>query len=367
MKPSKELIATAILAIGLSTGLVAVSFGLFSEPLPAAKLTLLDAFSQKGGIGPNSSGGNFEPFDNVSICAYLTQGGTSLTNHTVTFLIQAPYSNQTVGTAVTDSLGLAETTIPLLPLEGHDVGTWNVLAEATVDNQNLVDAVNFECEALNTRLDVSFESNGVSGISFLPSNLLSVEAHLSYRDASIAGTPVTFDIKTPNNTEYEQQTGVTNDLGRANVTYQIPWPSNLSLGVWQASASCEIFGQHLNSTANCEVYLQPQTLDVFTQKGGVGPNVPSPNFATNETVRLNAETRDALNNTVPGLTITFEIRGPGGKDIAILTNKTDSTGIANTSFTIGYDPSFIGTYVIYATTPFDNTALLDAVTFNVNG
>ena len=53
--------------------------------------------------------------------------------------------------------------------------------------------------------------------------------------------------------------------------------------------------------------------------------------------------------------------------IAILINKTDLTGVANTSFTIGYDPSFIGTYLIYATTPFDNTALLDAVTFNVNG
>jgi hypothetical protein len=362
MNSGKEILMASILAIGLSAGLVTISVGLFSEPLPAAKLTSIDAFTHRGGVGVNSSDGNFEPFDNVSIYAYLTQGGTSLKNQSVTFDVQTPYNNQIVRTVSTNDSGFAQTDLSLLPSEGHVIGTWHVLAQATVDNEAAVDALDFECKSQNARMDVSFESNGVSSISFLPSDLVSLEAHLSYRDAPIAGTPVTFSVRTPNGTQFLLETETTDALGRANITVQVPWPSDLSLGVWQACASSEVFGQLLNTSANSECYLAPRTLDVFTQKGGVGPNAPGGDFslALNESVVLSAEVRDEFNQTVPNQVIGFYIKGPNQTDVGYLVRETNSSGIA--SLTIGLPP-YVGTFEVYARAGFTDTVLLDAVTF----
>jgi hypothetical protein len=212
-------------------------------------------------------------------------------------------------------------------------------------------------------MDVFFESNGVSSISFLPSDLVSLEAHLSYRDAPIAGTPVTFNVKTPNGTQLLPETKTTNALGRANITVHVPWPSDLSLGVWQASASSEVFGQLLNTSANSECYLAPRTLDVFTQKGGVGPNAFGGYFS-NETVDLYAEVRDEFNQTVPYQVIGFYIRGPNQTDVGYLVGKANSSGIANQTIFVPSDvPALVGTFEVYARIGYSDIVLLDAVTF----
>lgn len=360
MKTSKELIMATILAIGLSAGLVALSNGLFSEPMPTAKLTLLDAFSSKSGLGINNTDGDFQPLDNVSIYAYLTQGGNALQNHTVTFYVETPANTQTTITAMTNEFGLAEANIPLLPTEGHVIGTWHIQTNTTVNNQNLTDALNFQCQAQKPKMDFFFERNGVSSISFLPQDLLSLEAQLSYRDTSIAGTPVTFDVKSPNGTEFLQQTETTNENGTASITLKVPWPSNQTLGIWQASATAEVFEQPLNATAHAECYLGPTTLDVFTQKGGEGPNTQGGNFALNESVTLYAEVRDDSNQTIPGQYVGFEIRGPKGTEIALFVQATNSSGIATETFGI---PPYIGTFEIYASTRYNDNVLLDTLTF----
>lgn len=363
MKTSKELIMASILAIGLSAGLVALSNGLFSEPMPAAKLTLLDAFSSKGGGGINATGGDFEPLDNVSIYAILTQGGSSLQNHKVTFYVETPANTQTTITAMTNEFGLAETTIPLLPTEGHIIGTWHIQTDAIVDNQNLTDTLSFKCQAQKPKMDFFFERNGVSSLSFLPHDLLSLEAQLSYRDASIAGTPVTFDVKSPNGAEFLQQTEITDEKGTANITLQVPWPSNQTLGIWQATATAVVFEQNLNATTHFECYLAPTTIDVFTQKGGEGPNTQGGKFALNESVTLYAEVRDDYNQTVPGLVVGFEIKGPNGTDIAYLVNTPNSSEIATVTFRVPPDASYIGTFEVYARTRYNDNVLLDTLTF----
>ncbi len=363
MNSGKEMLMASILAIGLSAGLVTISVGLFSEPLPAAKLTELDAFTDRGGIGINTSSGNFEPFDNVSIYAYLTQGGISLNNQSITFDVQTPNNNQIIKTVLTNDSGFAQTEISLLPSEGHAIGTWHVLAKASVDNEAVVDALDFGCDSRNARMDTFFESNGVSSISFLPSNLVSLEAELSYRDASIAGTPVTFCVTTPNGTQFLMETKTTDALGRANITFHVPWPSPLSLGIWEASAASDIFGQHLNTTAHCECYLAPQTLDVFTQKGGVGPNAFGGYFVLNESVVLSAEVRDEFNQTVPNQVIGFYIRGPNQTDVGYLVGTTNSSGIANVTIRVPPDAAYVGTFEVYARTGYSDIVLLDTVTF----
>jgi hypothetical protein len=369
MNSKKETFAATILAIGLALGLATISYGLFSEtPAPTKLEAALDVFTQKGGIGINISGGNFEPFDNVSMYAYLTQGGIKLVNQSVSFLITRPDDTKIVRGASTNDLGIAETDLSLLPSEGHVVGTWHVLANATVDNEAVNDTLDLQCESQNARIDLFSERNGVPSISFLPNETVLLEAQLSYRNASIAGTPVTFDVQTPNSTEffYQPQTVTTDSNGTANVTFQIPWPSEVqftSLGTWQISAASEVYGQTLNATANLECSLLPPIIDVFTQKGGVGPNMLGGNFALNETVVLYAEVRDELNHTVPNQVVGFFLKDPNGTDFAYLAQPTSSSGIASVTIRVPPDPAYLGTFEVYARTQYHETVLLDTLTF----
>lgn len=364
MNSKKEVLTASILAISLALGLGTISYGLFSEtPTPTKLETVLDAFTQKGGIGINISDGNFEPFDNVSIYAYLTQGGIRLVNEPVAFTIRKPDDAQIIRTASTNDVGLAETDVSLLPSEGHVIGTWHVLANATVDNEAVNDTLDFKCESQSARIDLFSKRNGVPSISFLPNETVLLEAQLSYKNASIAGTPVTFDAKTANDTDFPLQTVTANSLGTANVTFRIPWPSDLSLGIWQVSAAGEVYGQALNATISFECYLQPQVIDVFTQKGGVGPNTSGGNFALNETVVLYAEVRDELNQTVPNQVVGFYIKQPNGTDFAYLAQATNSSGIVNVTIRVPPDPAYVGTFEVYARAQYYGIVLLDTLTF----
>jgi hypothetical protein len=366
MNSRKEMVAASILAISLALGLGTVSYGLFSEvPIATKPETVLDVFTQTGGIGINASGGNFEPFDNVSIYAYLAQGGIKLENQSVAFVIEKPDGTQMVRTALTNDLGLAETDTSLLPSEGQVNGTWHIFADATVDNEAVNDTLDFKCESQNARIDLFSERNRVSSLSFLPNDTVFVEARLSYKNALIAGTPVTFVVKTPNYTEFSVQQITTSDLGTANITFHIPWPSDASIGTWQICATSEAYGQALNATINLECFPLTPVLDVFTQKGGVGPNAQGGNFVLNESVVLYAEVRDELNETVPNQAITFEIRAQNGTDIAILANMTGSSGIANVRIRVPPDPAYIGTFEVYTRTIYYETVLLDTLTFVV--
>ncbi|MGA3192118.1 MAG: hypothetical protein ABSD73_06350 [Candidatus Bathyarchaeia archaeon] len=364
MNSNKEVLAASILAIGLALGLGTASYGLFSgTPTPTKLETVLDVFTQKGGIGINVSGGNFEPFDNVSILAYLTQGGIKLENRTVTFSIQKPDDTHTTWTASTNDSGLAETDVSLLPSEGHMIGTWHVLANATVDNEAVNDTLDFKCESQSAQIDLFSERNGVPSISFLPNETVLLEAQLSYRNASIAGTTVTFAAMTAKHTEFLLQNVTTNSLGTTNVTFRIPWPSDLSLGIWQLSAASEVYGQILNATMSFGCYLQPQVIDVFTQKGGVGPNASGGSFALNETVVLYAEVRDELNQTVSYQVVGFYLKEPNGTDFAFLTQTTNSSGMVNVTIRVPPDPTYVGTFEVYARTQYYGIVLLDTLTF----
>jgi uncharacterized protein YfaS (alpha-2-macroglobulin family) len=185
---------------------------------------------------------------------------------------------------------------------------------------------------------------------------------LSYRNASIAGTPVTFDVQTPNNTEFFFQTVTPNNDGAANVTFQIPLPSGVQfavLGTWQISAASKVYGQIVNTTASLECWQMP-IIDVFTQKGGVGPDMPGGKFLLNETVILYTEVRDELNQPVQNQLVAFEIMGPNGTDIARAIT-TNSSGIA----TLVFHSAYTGTFEVYATTSYYETVLTDTLTFTV--
>jgi hypothetical protein len=369
MNSRKELLAASILAIGLAIGFGTISFALFSPTPTTTKLrSAIDAFTQKGGQGANTFGGNFEPFDNVSIYAQLTQSGIGLKNHPVTFKVTRPDGTEIVRTTLTDNLGVTETDLSLLPSEGHIIGTWHTTANATVDNEAVEDTFEFYCEVQNARIDVFSKRNGVPSISFLPNDTVLLEAQLSYRNASVAGTPVTFDVRTPNGTEFSSfpKTVVTDSLGTANVTFRIPWLSDISSGIWQISATSQVYEQTLHASTSFGCFLLMPQIDLFTQKGGIGPGVPGGSFALNETVVLYAEVRDDLNQTVPNPSIAFSIKKPNGTPLALIVPTVDPSGIASYVFRIPPDAEYVGTFEAYATANYQGQIVLsDSLTFTV--
>jgi hypothetical protein len=369
MNSKKEVLAASILAISLAIGLGAISYALFtSGPTPAKPV--LDAFTQKGGQGTNTSGGNFEPFDNVSIYGHLTQGGKNLQNSPVVFTIQRPGGGEIVRTVLTNSSGIAETDLSLLPSEGFVIGTWQVQANATVDNEAVKASFDFQCASQSAEIDVFSLKNGVPSISFLPNDTVVIEAQLSYKNISIAGTPVTFDIIAPNGTEFSTQNATTNSYGIANVTFQFPssqnTSSNVSSRIWEVLARSQVYGQNVQAGTSFGWFILTPEIDLFTQKGGVGPGVPGGSFVLNETVILYAEVRDELNQTVLNPSIAFSVIAPDGKPFLIVAPAANASGIASYPFRIPYDPEFVGTYQAYATASYEGLVLSDSLTFVVS-
>jgi hypothetical protein len=367
LNSKKEVLAASILAISLAVGLGAMSYALFSAG-PTSPSVAMDVFTQKGGQGASTSGGNFEPFDNVSIYAHLTQAGKNLLNCPVALTLEKPDGTQTVRTVITNDSGVAETELSLLPSEGHIIGTWRVLANTTVDNKAVKGTLNFQCESQSALISVFSVKNGVPSISFLPNDTVLLEAEVSYKNASTAGIPVIFDVKTPNGNEFLSfpQNATTDTFGIANATFRIPWPSDLSPGIWQVNVTSQVYGQALHAGTSFGCFTTTPEIDLFTQKGGIGQGVPGGSFVLNETVDLYAEVRDELNQTVLNADIGFSVLRPDGARLAIVAEPVNSSGIACYPFRIPFNSAFVGTYQAYATANYEGLVLSDTLSFVVS-
>jgi len=365
MNSRKEVLVASILAASLAVGLGTISYALFSPtPTTTKPQSVLDIFTQKDTHAVNVLDGNFEPFENVSIYAFLTQAGSGLGNCPVAFTIHRPDGSQILETGLTNSSGIAESTLYLLPSEGLVTGTWHVIANATVDNEVINDALYFQCHSQEARIDVFSKKNGVPSISFLPNDTVLVEAQLSHGNVSTAGIPVTFDVRTPNGTEFLMETTNTSSLGVASITFQIPGPSDSTSGIWRIFVASEVSGQSLHGTASFGCFLLSPVMDVFTQKNGVGPNMNGGYFSLNESVSLYAEVWDELNQTVPNQLVAFAIIDPNGTTLDYRVQMTNASGIASVTTRIPPDAAYVGTFEVYATAGYQGQLVLfDTLTF----
>ena len=366
----KELLGASLLAVALAAGLGTISYGLFEAP-PAGKLeTVLDVYTLKGGIGTNTTGGAFEPGDSVPVYAYLTVGGVQVDNGQVTFTVKKPDGNETVQTALTTDSGATEISLSLLPSEGHPIGTWQIHANASANNQVANDTITLKCKSESARIDLRSKINGAVSLSFLPSGEVFLEARVSYRNASIAGAPVTFEVKTPNGTDFlppANQTTTTDNFGTANVTFQIPWPSDFSLGTWNVTVASQVYEQAVSVTSNYECKLVSPVIDVYTQEGGQGPNTSGGTFMLNDTVFLYAEVRGSVNQTLPNKLVGFELKYFNATTVAwtkaTMVQSTNTSGIADVSTRIPPVSEYAGTWAVYATTRYNDAVLIDTLIF----
>jgi hypothetical protein len=221
----------------------------------------------------------------------------------------------------------------------------------------------------NVRIDVFAKKNGATSVSFLPQDQVLLEAQVSNGNASTAGAPVTFEVKSPNGTDFLVQTAATDGLGTANVTFQIPWPRIISpettwqLGTWQTLATTQIYGQTVNATTDFDCETITPTIDVFTDKGGKGPNARGGTFLTNETVNVYIEVRNELNQTVPGQLVGFQVLIWGGGSFTTYVRTTNASGIA--SITNPIMPDTAAMYEDIATANFEGIVIVDVTTITV--
>jgi len=369
MKAKREIIFSSLLAISLALGLGFVSLRMFGATPPVTPSeTVLDVYTQKGGVGINASGGIFETLDAVSLYAYLTKGGIGVNDTAVTFTISAPDAMEIVRGATTNGSGIASTVFSFLPAEGRVVGTWGVIANTTVDSTSVNDELTLQTETEEAQLVLFSKREGAVSTVFLPNETVVLEAQASYRNASMDLLPINFTVLTPSGTVFLTKAEFADADGVANVTFQLAWPSSDCLGIWHATVDAVVYEKALNASVSFECKLLPVTIDVFTQKGGYGQNVPGGTFTLGETVYIYVQVRDQFNKTVPNLPlIGFEMRGPANYTRELQTN---ATGTAELLHLIPNDPAYAGTYAVYVSVnysdAYDNPVkVIDTLTFTV--
>jgi hypothetical protein len=369
MRAKNKIILSSLLAVGLALGLGFMSLGLFGATPPITPPEIvLDLYTQQGGIGPNASGGFYQPLDTVSLYAYFTSGGIGKEGIVIAYKATAPDAREIgLGTATTNGSGIASLTLSLLPSAGRVVGTWEVIANTTADGTPVVDELTLVTQTEEAQLTLVRKRNGVPDTTFLPNETVLLEAKASYRNASLASFPINFTVLNPNGTALLTNEAVPADAdGVANVTFQIPWPSNNSLGIWMATAQTEIYEQLLNVSVNIECKLLPVTIDVFTSKGGYGQNTPGGTYVAFNTVPIYAQIKDQFNKTAPpGLFVGIELRNPASESIPAF-GYTNETGM--TEYIHPYRDA--GAYFVIVTATYvdayDNDVLVhDTLTFTI--
>jgi hypothetical protein len=114
-----------------------------------------DLYTQKGGVGPNTFGGEFAPGENVTLCVRMTNNDFPVENSIIVFEIVGPTNNYLnisfIRTAVTNSSGIAYQTFNTQPIDNMPetvLGTWIVTAQSGLDQETVVDTLHFELASI---------------------------------------------------------------------------------------------------------------------------------------------------------------------------------------------------------------------------
>jgi hypothetical protein len=359
----KEIIIAALMAVIVALGLGVASYSFFiGTPTPKTVESLLDLYTQKGGAGTNTSGGIFEPNDTAQLYAFLTHGGVPLNNATITYQINNAEGVQSTRTAFTNESGIADGNFSfLLSQDSSILGTWHILATAQVENRTVSDALSLLCQSESSQLNLHIRRNNQENTVFLPEDNVTLDAEVTFKNLPIKMVTTTFEVRTPNNTVFLTQITPTDSSGIATAIFQIP--QNDSVGSWHATAQADAYGQPVTDAGTFECQLLSPIVDVYTQKGGYGPNQPSEPFAPYESVHIYAQVRDELNKSVPYAFIGFELRIGGNSQPR--SAQTNGSGIAEINFTMSDSP--FENYAVYATCEYNGALLLDTMTFKIAG
>jgi len=158
----KEIIIAASSAVALIILLSSTSYLLFPNVSEQTYAASIDAYTQRGGKGSNTWGGNFSTApaqnDTVHIYAQLrnasnTPQGNRLISYEIHWPASGPQNGSTYGgprTSVTNASGIAEISqIPIWALqiqERNPQGNWLVYVTASIDDQHVADTLTFSVQ-----------------------------------------------------------------------------------------------------------------------------------------------------------------------------------------------------------------------------
>lgn len=228
---------------------------------------------------------------------------------------------------------------------------------------------------LGWTLDMYTEKGGVGpnivSNFFLSSEEITLVANVSgISEAPSAEAQVNFTIRGPPNA-YQNITIVktvkTNSSGIATATVPIPYNAEhpeTVIGIWSASATVETTEGPITDTLAFEVKPPPKpSVDVYTDRGGEGPNTPSLPYNPGNKVYLYAE---VSNGTAPigNQAVAFAAYGPKNELVFITALRTNSSGIATTNFRIFSQSEIsLGTWQVIVTVKIDDQVFFDALVF----
>lgn len=129
-------------------------------------------------------------------------------------------------------------------------------------------------------------------------------------------------------------------------------------------------GENDTSFKVITVVLDPSiaAIDLYTQKGGQGPNEPDGVFGLGEVVILTA-LLTYNGEPVQNKLVSFEAVDPTGEIVLDRTNITNANGLATINFTIPTvcPPLTFGTWTALATASVSEQTVMDTLTFQVKG
>jgi len=108
----------------------------------------------------------------------------------------------------------------------------------------------------------------------------------------------------------------------------------------------------------------PRLVDLYTQRGGIGPNAYGGDFAAGTMVFLSAL---ATYNGYPvqNVPVAFQVLDSSNQTIAILVGMTDENGTAKTQFRIRPEQTAQGTWWAFASVDISCTTVWDTLNFTV--
>jgi len=122
----------------------AVYFWRYMEPDPPVEGRLLDVYTQKGGEGPDRSGGKFEKGEMVYLTCQVTYNNDPVQAKLVGFEVLNPLNESVViRTTITDQYGFAEIAfrIPDIPTSS---GTWRAISLVEIAEKTAWDTISFQ-------------------------------------------------------------------------------------------------------------------------------------------------------------------------------------------------------------------------------
>lgn len=185
----------------------------------------------------------------------------------------------------------------------------------------------------------------------------------------VAQTPVTFEIRGPPGTNITlSESTTTNSSGVATATLAAPYPiypAESVQGIWTAVATIEVLGTQVADSLAFEVKAPPKPfVDVYTDRGGEGPNNFSQPYRIGDPVTLSAKISDGT-GPIEGSDVVFAIYWPRNISslLFLTTQKSNASGIATQTFTIPKIQESIGTWRVMVSVGINELVLIDALTF----